>query len=224
MFNFASMSDIVAGNESRAVGFALDFFRSRQVPWAWVVTPSSQPGNLSERLLEYGFTSSHQSPGMALDLHGGHYNVAAEIVEVLDDLSLEVWLDAFADAFPMPVDIKPMFRTFHKSAGWKHLPLRYFYAVSEGMPVATASVFYGAGVAGLYSIGTIPDARRRGFAAKVTEACLAAAVEDGYDVAILQSSRMGLPLYEKLGFKEHCRLEYFLPPEPESPNSGQIRL
>jgi len=211
MFNFASMADIEPGDERNAIQFAQSFFDDLGMPWTWLVGPSNRPSDLAAHLSSAGFAYSHSTPGMALDLRGYDPGEDSEAREVVDRSSLEPWMDVLCAAFHP--DIRDMFTAFYESAGWHGLPLRSFYVEEDGSPVASSSVFFAAGVAGIYNVGTVPGARRRGFGERATRASLRAAIEAGLDVAILHSSRMGLPLYERLGFKEYCRMEFYTPPE-----------
>ena len=54
---------------------------------------------------------------------------------------------------------------------------------------------------GVYSIATIESARRRGYGAAMTARVVADGVVAGCDVAALQASEMGRPIYERLGFR-----------------------
>jgi GNAT superfamily N-acetyltransferase len=54
---------------------------------------------------------------------------------------------------------------------------------------------------GVYSIATVEPARRRGFGAAMTSRVLADGVVAGCDVAALQASETGRPIYERLGFR-----------------------
>ena len=80
--------------------------------------------------------------------------------------------------------------------------LRHYLGYLHGKAVATASVFFYEGVAGLYCVATLPEARGKGIGSFVSAAPLIEAREEGYRIAILQSSRMGYPVYVRLGFKE----------------------
>ncbi len=79
-----------------------------------------------------------------------------------------------------------------------------------GEPAATASVFLGAGVAGIYSISTIPMRRRQGIGAAMTLAPLCDARSRGYHIGILHAEPAGLSLYRRLGFREYCTLHPYL--------------
>lgn len=208
MFNFASLARIERGAEDLAIANAIEFFESKKLPWAWQVGPTSEPSDLGEQLVASGLVLSHSTPGMGIDLR--HYDAQpVDVREVVDEASLGMWVEAALAAFAMPSPFAVMFTALYSPDNSQ--PIRYFYAEEDGKAVSTSMVFYGAGVAGIYCVGTLPEARKRGFGEKVMHACMQAALEDGYDVAILHSSRMGFPLYERLGFKEYCKIDYYLP-------------
>ena len=58
---------------------------------------------------------------------------------------------------------------------------------------------------GVYSIATIASARRRGYGATMTARVVADGVDGGCDVAALQASEMGRPVYERLSFRTVVR-------------------
>ena len=86
-------------------------------------------------------------------------------------------------------------------------------------PVATSLLFLSAGVAGIYSVATIPEARRKGIGALITQYPLLQARSMGYQIGILQSSEMGLSVYRSLGFKEYCKISMYRW-QPERENAG----
>jgi ribosomal protein S18 acetylase RimI-like enzyme len=64
-------------------------------------------------------------------------------------------------------------------------------------------------VAGIYSVATLPDWRGRGLGAAVSLAPLLDARREGYKVGVLQSSEMGYKVYQRLGFREVCRISHY---------------
>jgi ribosomal protein S18 acetylase RimI-like enzyme len=85
-----------------------------------------------------------------------------------------------------------------------------FVARLEGAPVAAAMTLVSHGVAGIYWVGTMPEARGRGLA----EACTRLATNAGFDlgasVAALQASVMGEPIYLRMGYREITRYPWYV--------------
>jgi ribosomal protein S18 acetylase RimI-like enzyme len=67
--------------------------------------------------------------------------------------------------------------------------------------VGTALAIRSERASGVYSVGTLPAARRLGVGAALTWAAVVAGREWGYDTVVLQSSAMGFSLYEAMGFR-----------------------
>jgi GNAT superfamily N-acetyltransferase len=70
-------------------------------------------------------------------------------------------------------------------------------------------VFLAAGVAGLYFVCTVPDARRRGIGTAISREALVGTLELGFDVGVLGSSPMGQSMYERLGFRAVCAVNVY---------------
>ena len=80
----------------------------------------------------------------------------------------------------------------------------------NGTPVATSALVLDSGVAGIYAVATIPEARRRGIGRIMTVIPLLEARQIGYRVGILQASSMGYSIYKKLGFSDVCMYREYL--------------
>jgi hypothetical protein len=80
----------------------------------------------------------------------------------------------------------------------------------DGRPVASAMALCSHGVAGIYWVSTVPDARRRGLAERVTLAVGNAGFELGMRVAALQASAMGFPVYQRMGYETVSTTRWFL--------------
>jgi ribosomal protein S18 acetylase RimI-like enzyme len=82
--------------------------------------------------------------------------------------------------------------------------------VHDGLAVAGAWSYLHRTDCGVYAVGTVPAMRRRGFARTLVEHVLADAVRAGARTASLQSTRLGKPLYESLGFTPVGRYEEWI--------------
>lgn len=187
---------------------ALDLFRSRNLPMSWHTGPSTRPPDLGQRLLDQGLTYLGDEPGMAVDLR------------VLDDLfpppglrieqastpeDIRTWCRVFTRAFGISEWVGDAMAEIEASLG-QHPCRRLYLGRLGGKPVATALLFLGAGVAGLYAVGTLPEARQLGIGTTMTLLPLLEARTLGYRIGVLHASPAGLGIYRRLGFQTYCEL------------------
>jgi GNAT superfamily N-acetyltransferase len=67
--------------------------------------------------------------------------------------------------------------------------------------VGTAVAIRSGSVSGIYAVGTLPVARRRGVGSALTWAAVDVGRAWGCDSVVLQASEMGLPIYASMGFR-----------------------
>jgi len=80
----------------------------------------------------------------------------------------------------------------------------------DGRPAAAAMALCSHGVAGIYWVSTVPEARRRGLAEAVTRAVGNAGFDAGMRVAALQASAMGHPVYLRMGYQTVSYTRWYL--------------
>jgi GNAT superfamily N-acetyltransferase len=76
-----------------------------------------------------------------------------------------------------------------------------FVALLDSEPVSIAMTVVSHGVAGIYWVGSLEQARGKGLGRAVTVAATNAGFDLGADVASLQASPMGKPIYLELGYE-----------------------
>ena len=191
-------------------------FKARHVPMLWWIFPGAQPANLAHYLTAHGLSYYQDGPGMAGDLRSLPATLplptGCTVEEVESQETLDEWINTSALTFAgHSHEIDPAYIAFERCLGWgSDQPYRRFLARLHGSPVATSAMFLGAGVAGLYSVGTIPSARRRGIGTAISLAPLLSARSMGYTIAVLESSPIGYNVYARLGFREFCRVRSYL--------------
>jgi ribosomal protein S18 acetylase RimI-like enzyme len=101
------------------------------------------------------------------------------------------------------------------------LPWRYYLGYLDGKPVATVLLFFGAGVAAVHWVVTLPEVRYQGIGTAMTLAALREARAAGYRVAILTASSYGERIYRRIGFRSYCTISKYSWQAPDESSSEQ---
>ncbi len=80
-------------------------------------------------------------------------------------------------------------------------------------PVSTGLTIFSGNGAGIYWVGTIPEAQRSGLGNLCTRLATNAGFQNGASVVTLQASPYGEPIYLRLGYKTYDRLKWYLCPK-----------
>ena len=76
-----------------------------------------------------------------------------------------------------------------------------YVGYTDGQPVSTGFGLRMGRTIGIYNISTLPTARRRGYGEAMTMRIVADGAAADCDVATLEASEMGYPIYARLGFR-----------------------
>jgi len=87
-----------------------------------------------------------------------------------------------------------------------------FAGLMDGRPVGSAGLSIAGGVAAVHNVATAPDLRRRGIGAAMTFAAMQAARDLGHRMVLLATTRLGRPVYERLGFRDVCVVKGYVAP------------
>jgi GNAT superfamily N-acetyltransferase len=121
----------------------------------------------------------------------------------IDDSGLEDWHHAAISG--------PSIRRFVTPAFVADPGVRLVVGYVDDRPVCRAAAWASDGVVGIYAVGTIEAARRRGFGRAAIDAGRRAW---GAEAAVLQASEMGVEMYRAIGFLEVCRYVRYEALEP----------
>jgi GNAT superfamily N-acetyltransferase len=200
-------------NASKHIEHIKSQYSDSKIPLLWWISPSDKPSSLSEKIQKHGFSYSDEAIGMAMeldtlvkkDLPNG---VTIELVKDTD--MLKVWCDTLIAGYELPEFVSDIFYDFYMSIGLDNKDIYNYIAMLDGKPVATSSVLFSSGVAGIYNVSTMKNARKKGIGSAITTIPLLMAKELNYSTAVLQSSKIGQTVYEKLGFIEYCRFQQYI--------------
>lgn len=187
---------------------ARDFFAARQRGFS-VFIRAHLDADLRATCEAAGLDVRGEAPGMVVDgrLPDGPLAsddlVVAEVETAADVRDFaQVMADAYA-TYGMPADVAPavlpnldVLRAPHIASVLVRLGDR---------PAAGAMVIVTHGVAGVYWVGTAPDARGRGLAALATRRAANLGFDRGARMGALQASVMGESVYRRMGWVEVTR-------------------
>jgi ribosomal protein S18 acetylase RimI-like enzyme len=164
-----------------------------------------------EQLRAQGFHYDHNTPGMAIDLAEVaplSPQPSLKIETVCTPQALSTWVSTFIRGYGLPDELAESYYQLVLHLGYER-PMRNYTGFIDGQAVAASTLFLGAGVAGIYCVATLPEARGRGLGTALTVLPLLDAREMGYYTGVLQSSDMGYPIYQKIGFRTTCLIDHY---------------
>lgn len=208
MFMGAWKTRFSSDNVEEQIDEVLLWFKQHNAPsFFWWTDNQTQPVNLVEYLMKRGFDGNVEGdPGMAVNLHEINENLEMpknlSVVPVKDKKGLTDWSNVFAEAYESPVAAGQAWVDATLSTSSGNIPWQLFVGYIDQQPVSISILFNGAGVSGIYGVGTIPTQRNKGIGAAMTLIPLLEARKQGYHFGILFSSRMGYSVYKRLGFYE----------------------
>jgi len=211
-------------NAEQAIHETIDWFNLRGAPFFfWWTGPGTYPEEIGKLLTDRGLIDmegqSHAmaadststlsgAPGMIADLHQMNESVLEKIPDgfkmrdVQNETDLQDFKRVLIEGYEMPAAMADAWVQSTHEFGIGKTPWRLILGRLNGQPVATNIIFNGAGVAGVYGITVSPFARGKGIGAAITlKPLLDIREQDGYRYAVLFSSEMGTPVYERIGFR-----------------------
>ena len=102
-------------------------------------------------------------------------------------------------------------RKIYGLAGFWSGPVTGWIGYVEGKAVCIVTVVIGSGAAGVYSLGTLPGYQGKGFGEAILRHALdVCRQESGIEMTVLQTTRQGLKLYRRLGYRVVTSISVFL--------------
>ena len=186
-------------------------FRSRGHPFFGIEIEAGRHPAMEDAVRAAGLRRVETWPAMAASislLPAEDVPEGVEIRHVRDDHDLAAVRAVEVEAFGTPVEIAERF------VGRKMLEdprVRMFTAWTDDEPVGEASAYLLDDTVGIFGVGVVESARRRGIGAALTLRA-ARAFDDRTDLAWLQPSDMARRMYEGQGFRRVSDWEVWAAP------------
>jgi len=208
--NLVVCTDVPSQGLDEEINDALAHFRTLHVQKvSWLAREGTLSPQVRKSLERHGLTFNESGYEMAADLtslpEAPHMPEGLEIRQVLTGRELREWIHVASTGFGLSPEWEPVWYDFFTLAACE-LPFRTYMALLDGKPVGTSQLFTSGGVAGIYNVTCLAEARNRGIGKAITSAPLLDARAMGYRVAILHASQLGYPVYRRLGFQDFGRM------------------
>ena len=213
--NLVVCTQLPSQGADELIGNVLAHFRSLHIKKvSWLAGEGVPADEIKKYLLSHGLTSNESfAANMAVDLvsvpEDLPISLGLEIVRVEDKETLQEWIHIAIIGFGVAEEFEKVWYDFFVEAVFEQ-PFWTYLAFLKGQPVGTSQLFLSAGVAGIYNVTCVPEARGQGIGAAITQAPLLDARAIGYRVGILQASKLGYPVYQRLGFQDFGKLSVYL--------------
>jgi GNAT superfamily N-acetyltransferase len=213
--NLVVCTQLPSEGADELIGNALAYFRSLHIKKvSWLAEEGVPADEIKKHLLAHGLTSNDSfGANMAVDLRSVPEDLpirpGLEIVRVEDKGTLQEWIHIASIGFGVAEEFEQVWYDFFVEAVFEQ-PFWTYLAFLNGQPVGTSQLFLSAGVAGIYNVTCVPEARGQGIGAAITQAPLLDAKAIGYRVGILQASKLGYPVYRRLGFQDFGKMSVYL--------------
>lgn len=193
----------------------LNIFKAQQVQEiGWRVGPTAYPRDLSTYLQAHGLIHRATMTCMLLETEKARPEVNGPtellIKEVTDQETLRVKCDVERRGFGSTEGMAQkyyqsyMHSGFGAGSAWRH-----YIGWLGNEPVAVAALLLYKGVAGIYGVTTIEEARRRGIGEALTRHVVQEARQLNYRIATLSPTDMSEAIYRRIGFRDYCALYHY---------------
>lgn len=196
---------------------ARDFFAAREHGFSiWIRGDQPEDRDLTTAATAAGFQLVYEMPEMILEAKAEvpPLPLGAELRQLSEpEQAGDYWRIAATSyaSLGFPPEI---FSGYSNHAGLLAENVAAFIAYLDDEPVSIAMTIVSHGVAGIYWVGSLEQARGKGLGRAVTAAATNAGFELGAEVASLQASPMGKPIYEGMGYETVFDYQLFMLPAP----------
>ena len=196
---------------------AKDFFHLRGRGFStWVRGEEPEDLDLAAAAPEAGLQLVYEMPEMVLGSPAEEPRLpdGVELRQLSEARQADDYWKVAAASYPSIGFPPEVFGSYTNNAGLLAENVVAFIAYLDGEPASIAMTIVSHGVAGIYWVGSLEQARGKGLGRAVTAAATNAGFELGADIASLQASPMGKPIYEAMGYETVFDYQLFMSSAP----------
>jgi ribosomal protein S18 acetylase RimI-like enzyme len=189
------------------------FYHERKSRWSfWIcedLLDASARRHSREIFNESGMRAISHAPGMLTPALAPPSRLLPRIEcrAVSDAASRAAFAGLTVSCFDIPVAVA---RAVYEPEGAWEGAYQGFVGMVDGSPVSIVALVRAAGAVGVYSLGTIPAQRHKGYGEALLRAAVATEKNIVDEPLVLESTEAGYRLYRKLGFRDVTNFTVYL--------------
>lgn len=191
--------------------------------WSWNYTPEVLDDAINEMrngkeslkisswednhdlFLSRGLELRFQQTAMSLQLKERPvYEKRLRLLKVANQEQARQWVDTFAVPFGYRIHEDVVSHSCDK--------VPFYLVFLENALIGTALLHIEDGIAGIHSVGIIPEVRRQGYAEEIMKMLIDIAIDSNASHCVLQASAMGQGIYTRMGFTADFLFTHYVLP------------
>jgi hypothetical protein len=211
-YNLVMNAQFTKENANDRVKEVLQLFKNPDIPFCWWTAQSNTPSNLEEILNSHGLFNKAEDIGMYLPMEEyeeGPVDPSVQIQRVETTQQLQDFSEIIVSIGSSPNSFELIYSKLPLANLQKETKFHIYVGYLNEKPVVSGILALHANVGGIYYIATNPEQRKKGFGTVMMDHILKVIKQQGYHMAILQASKDGLNMYQRLGFIPCCTFKEF---------------
>jgi GNAT superfamily N-acetyltransferase len=176
----------------------VNMFNLLGLPYSFSLCCDIHIPEFEAQLRTFGFSRWFADPLM---YRAGQLAASADPKIVIQPVRTLDTFETYCNIVERVFDLPPIVGDQYLKTMWQMPQAHQVIAYYEEKPVGVGMLLCCNGTAGIYELGTLAQARRRGIGTTLCIALHELALELGYPGTVLAASAMGLSVYEKLGYR-----------------------
>lgn len=204
MFNLLCCNGIA---NRASVKTAMDFFKSKKLPYAFWIGFEDDPFWLEDELLVLGLVTEEIEWAMRCNLD------KQALIPMSTDFDIRRVQnpDGIQDVIHvmnaiLPLEERSAIQAFYEQSASvllsKDSSLTFFVGYEDGKPISLSSTFYDQEMASIFDVIVLPEMRGNGLGKLMTLRAMLGAQERGLNTCVLTATNDAKYLYQKIGFKD----------------------
>lgn len=191
-------------------------------PLEWVTGFGSAPADLPDRLATAGFALRGSMPAMAREISSlpdrrslGPGGLSVRRVRSRDEFH-EHWVPVLEAHFGRGSGFLAAIVGSYEAEGFG-ADARFWHlagSARDGDVEVIGTALLSAGALGIHTVATLEASRGRGLGSAMTVALATCELGSSVDLAVLHATRMGFPVYRRLGFETSFEAQFYVDAPP----------